>query len=603
VEVLTNLSSLEKPGYEFELTRFAILARRTASSRKSYTYVRDLAVERQTIANDSGAEPIRVPKTSPASGLFGNVPQCQQCRTRIISFGNSGLQALTACPTGGTMVCAWQSRIALPLAVCSRADPFLPREWAATRFRTTEDLPMTRFSAWKMACITLLLCTAMTVAAPAQTFTTIANFGDNPGSNPEFTALVQGPDGGLYGTTANQEDGGTVFRVGTDGTLSFIYSFCSLPKCVDGDVPYAGVIVGTDGNLYGVTSSGGAYGNGTVFRLTLSGTLATLYSFCSQLPCTDGRDPFGGLVEDTDGNFYGTTAAGGLYDDGTIFKITLTGIFETLYSFCAEGFPCPDGYSPEASLTEGTDGNLYGSTFGGGGEYRLGTLFKITPSGSFTALWDFSTQGGGDGPLAPLTLVSNGDFVGTTAAPNGHGTIFNVTSQGKLTLLHTFLCQRKCLGGNAPEGALALGTDGKLYGTTSFGGIANCPLGCGTIFQAQRGEFSTLYRFCSQTGCPDGYDPLGGLMQATNGVFYGTTSVGGANRGGTVFSLDNGAGALREFYSFRRAKSARRAAFSAKDSQEPPASRSTESLQTLRLFQTRSSRPPFPQARPPASSP
>ena len=187
-----------------------------------------------------------------------------------------------------------------------------------------------------------------------------------------LVTLVQGTDGGLYGTTDNLGDGpGTVFRLGTNGTLTTVYKFCSLPNCADGDLPISGVIVGTDGNLYGVTYEGGANDYGTVFRLTLSGSLTTLYSFCNLTGCTDGRNPYGGLVEGSDGNLYGTTAAGGTSEGGTgagtIFKITSAGLLKTLYTFCPQGGLCSDGASPQAALTEGADGSFYGSTFGGGG--------------------------------------------------------------------------------------------------------------------------------------------------------------------------------------------------------------------------------------------
>ncbi len=174
---------------------------------------------------------------------------------------------------------------------------------------------------------------------------------------PGLVTLVQGTDGGLYGTTDNLGDGpGTVFRLGTNGTLTTVYKFCSLPNCADGDLPISGVIVGTDGNLYGVTYEGGANDYGTVFRLTLSGSLTTLYSFCNLTGCTDGRNPYGGLVEGSDGNLYGTTAAGGTSEGGTgagtIFKITSAGLLKTLYTFCPQGGLCSDGASPQAALTE-----------------------------------------------------------------------------------------------------------------------------------------------------------------------------------------------------------------------------------------------------------
>ncbi|MGB7584581.1 MAG: choice-of-anchor tandem repeat GloVer-containing protein [Terriglobales bacterium] len=405
---------------------------------------------------------------------------------------------------------------------------------------------------WGKACAVLAVCAATGIAAHAQTFTTLVGFGGSDGATPGLVTLVQGTDGGLYGTTDNLGDGpGTVFRLGTNGTLTTVYKFCSLPNCADGDLPISGVIVGTDGNLYGVTYEGGANDYGTVFRLTLSGSLTTLYSFCNLTGCTDGRNPYGGLVEGSDGNLYGTTAAGGTSEGGTgagtIFKITSAGLLKTLYTFCPQGGLCSDGASPQAALTEGADGSFYGSTFGGGGQNHFGTLFKITPGGVFTSLWNFDQSGGGSKPIAPLIQLGDGGFYGTTTGdPNGYGTIFRVTRTGKLGVQYMFCNQRTCSDGRDPNAPLASGTDGNLYGTTAEGGNPNCPLGCGTIFQASKEKFTTLYSFCPQNGCADGYEPLGGLTQATNGVFYGTTWLGGVG-GGTAFSLNMGLGPFVTF--------------------------------------------------------
>jgi uncharacterized repeat protein (TIGR03803 family) len=413
---------------------------------------------------------------------------------------------------------------------------------------------MTKLSACKMACVVFVLCAATAITSPAQTFTTLVNFGGISGATPQFVSLVQGTDGGLYGTTDNLEDGpGTVFRLGTDGTLTTVYKFCSLPNCADGYTPFSGVIVGTDGNLYGTTNGGGAKGYGTAFRLTPTGSLTTLYSFCNQPNCTDGRNPLGALVEGSDGNLYGTTAAGGTDEGGvgagTVFKITTAGL-ETLYIFCSQGSSCSDGSGPEAALTEGIDGNFYGSTFDGGGEFDFGTLFKVSPSGVFTSLWNFNESGGGSKPIAPLVLLGDGGFYGTTTGgPNGYGTIFELASNGKLRVGHTFCHRENCSDGRFPYAPLALGTDGNLYGTTNAGGNSNCYIGCGTIFQTSKGKFATLYSFCANSGCADGAEPLGGLTQATNGVFYGTTNLGGIG-GGTAYSLDMGLG---PFVTFLRA--------------------------------------------------
>ncbi len=166
-------------------------------------------------------------------------------------------------------------------------------------------------------------------------------------------------------------------------TESVLYSFCSLGDCTDGSDPVGNVIQGSDGNFYGTTDGGGANGNyGTVFKVTPSGTLTTLYSFCSHggTSCTDGRLPWSGLIHGSDGNFYGTTNIAGAHFFGTVYKLTPSGALTTLYSFCSQA-GCADGYYPFAGVIQGSDGNFYGSTgFGGANPYGVtdgpGTVFK-----------------------------------------------------------------------------------------------------------------------------------------------------------------------------------------------------------------------------------
>jgi uncharacterized repeat protein (TIGR03803 family) len=241
--------------------------------------------------------------------------------------------------------------------------------------------------------------------------------------------------------------------------------------------------------LYG-TAGGGANGAGTVFTITPGGVLTTLYNFCSQINCTDGDEPNTGLIQATDGNFYGTTFAGGANNTcvyagcGTVFTITPGGVLTTLYSFCSQ-INCTDGDNPLAGLVQGTDGNLYGTTFEGG----------------------------------------------TNACPNGCGTVFTITPGGALTTLHSF---DGTDGANTYAG-LVQATNGNFYGTMSNGG----PIGAGTIFTiTPSGMLTTLQSF----DLTDGANPNAGLVQDTNGTFYGTTGTGGANSVGTIFSLSVGLG-------------------------------------------------------------
>jgi len=413
-----------------------------------------------------------------------------------------------------------------------------------------------------IACIIIIavFCVAATVAAPSQTYTVVTGFNPTQGSNPTGP-LAQGVDGNLYGTTETGGNSnsicpaaggtlgsgcGSIFKVTPSGQLTTIYEFCSLANCSDGAVPLGSLLLAANGNFYGVTSVGGAADHGTVFEITPTGTLTTLYSFCAQTNCTDGANPPGTLIQGVNGNIYGTTNKGGAHQSsackptatvvgcGTIFQITPSGQLTTLYSFCALA-NCADGELPVTPLTQGTDGNIYGTTTGGGvvntkfcGSTGCGTVFQITPTGTLTTIHKFCTVtvgtnpcGDGASPDTALVQVSNDSMVGTA------GNIFSITAAGKLTVLLSGL--------RAVEG-FTVATDGNIYGVTFSGGVNNsfCSGGastCGTIFKmSASGAFNTIYSFCqdgSADSCPDGALPVVGLMQATNGNLYGATFFGG----------------------------------------------------------------------------
>ena len=373
----------------------------------------------------------------------------------------------------------------------------------------------------------------------AQTLTTIHNFNGTDGHLP-FAALAQATDGNLYGTTYYGGAGGSgnVFKVSPTGTLKTAYSFCSERDCADGEYSYAVPVQGTDGNFYGTTYVGGANDQGTVFKLSPSGTLTTLHSFDG----TDGAEPLAGLVQATNGSCYGTTYLGGSKGDGSVFKVTPNGTFTTLHSFCSQS-GCADGKNPYAALILGTDGNLYGTTLEGGA-HGDGTVFKITPSGTLTTLHSFCSRSGcadGEFPQTGLLQASDGNFYGTTilGGSYGNGTIFKMTPTGTLTTLYNVCSQSGCPDGNYLYAGLTQATDGNLYGIMDIGG-AN---GYGTIFKITlSGTLTTLYSFCSQSGCTDGANPQVGLVQATDGNFYGTTN-------GTVFKITP-SGTLTTLYSF-----------------------------------------------------
>ena len=415
-------------------------------------------------------------------------------------------------------------------------------------------------------------CAITALALPAQTLTTLHSFTGPDGSFPS-AGLVQATNGYVYGTTLSggancaPSGCGTVFKISPTGTLTTLYSFCAQSGCADGAYPQAGLIQATDGNLYGTTSSGGAYcapyGCGTIFRISLSGTLKTLYSFCPETGCPDGDYPLAGLYQATNGKLYGTTFQGGAYCGsydvcGTIFEITPAGAFTTVHSFCAQA-NCTDGSGPMAGLVQSTSGYLYGTTVGGGA-HAYGSVFKTTLSGSLTTVHSFCSEGthpdctDGYAPEAVLAQASNGGLYGTTlygganytcgAINNpGCGTVFEITPAGKLTTVYNFGAKAGETDGNYPLVGLIQATDGSFYGEASGGGAYSE----GSVFKlSPSGTLTTLYNFCHQSGCLDGQNPYAGLIQNTNGDFYGTMYWGGASFEGMVFRLSAGLGPFVE---------------------------------------------------------
>ena len=398
------------------------------------------------------------------------------------------------------------------------------------------------------------LCAAVAVISPAQTFTTVFSFEGANGASP-YAGLVQGTHGELYGTTASggAHGFGTVFKITPSGTLTTLYSFCSLANCADGSVPYAGLVQATNGDLYG-TTDGGEYDGGTVFKMTPSGTLTTLYSFCSLTNCADGYYPSGGLIQVMNGDLYGTTSGGGAKGSGTVFKMSPSGTLTTVYSFCSLA-NCADGENPAAGLVQAASGDFYGTTYLGGANCTeiqgCGTIFKMTPSGTLTTLYSFCLQGDfpgcadGENPNVVLVQATGGGLYGTTGGggASGFGTVFRFSPGGSLTTLYSFCSLTNCDDGQNPQASLVQATNGEFYGTTVQGG----PNSAGTIFQiTPSGTLTTIYSFCSLANCADGRGAHG-LVQATNGNLYGTTASTNSGPGdGTVYRLSVGLGPFVE---------------------------------------------------------
>ena len=384
----------------------------------------------------------------------------------------------------------------------------------------------------------VVLSLMFSIAVPAQTFRVIYNFGNkNVGpKQPQSPGIISQSRGGNLFTTSSQggigvggAGGGDIFRISPGGALAEIYSFV-WPSDAPYPEPMSGLTMATDGNFYGTTLFGGDSSNGTVFKVTPSGTVTTLHSFTEGV---DGFYPLAPPVEGTDGNFYGIVSNGGSGTNvcGSIYKMTPSGSLTLIYEF-----DHTHGCSPQAPLLRGTDGNFYGTT-SGGGTYE-GVIFKITPLGKLTVLRNLDTTSGYEPGSCPLVQGSDGDFYGTTNFGGGSsnaGTIFKITPGGKLTILHAFSGS----DGTGSNSGLMQATDGNLYGTA-----APSSGNSGTIFRVTpQGNFSVLYTFNGSTG----QSPLGTLMQHTNGIVYGETTGGGAAGQGVFYSLDLG---LAPFVSF-----------------------------------------------------
>ncbi len=368
---------------------------------------------------------------------------------------------------------------------------------------------------------------AIAIASPAQTVSTIYEFSN--GTNPNLPAgvMAQGQDGNFYGITlsgggpANQ---GAIYKISSKGVLTNLHAMAQS----DGTT-CNGLTLGTDGNFYGTCQGGGTNDYGTLFKVTSAGALTVLHNFAALESTNDGCIPYAPPIQATNGDFYGTTGRCGTNGYGTVYKLTLAGTYSLLYNFQGP----PNDTAVPFGLIEGTDGNLWG--VGNGWIVSHGGVFKITLAGKESLVYTFTGEPDGAYPNASLIQGSNGDFYGTTeeGGTANDGTIFQITTSGKETVLYSFPNQTD---GAYPMLPLTQGPDGLLFGAAedcAGGGCAQA----GLFDITTKGVYKTVYLYplvCSNCAQPDGP-----LLLSTNGTFYSTTEQGGTDVG-SFYSVSNG---------------------------------------------------------------
>lgn len=407
----------------------------------------------------------------------------------------------------------------------------------------TAGVGMTMRKTFSVCFLGAFLFALILPAVQAQTLTPLYSFNANGSGDPtQFEnsgTLSQGQDGSIYTASVSGGAGtypypdGAFFSMTTSGALteSFVFTFSNEQGCPYGCNPYSGAEQLPDGSFLVAPLAGGQYGDGTVVHFTPNGSgfnATTLYDFTGG---SDGGEPNAAPILGPDGNYYGTTVCGGAtpcvnsQGCGTVYQLTPSGTLGWVYQF--DGTHGCHSFAP---LLLGKDGNFYGTALTGGTCSQCGLVFKITPAGVLTVLHNFNGSDGYE-PTAPLIQGTDGNFYGTAVVGIGsNGVIFKMTPAGRLTVLHS-------LKNDESEGAdfyagLMQATDGNFYGVTAAGGASNW----GTIVRVgSKGgtTFSVLYNF-------DGISAGGlkvPLVQHTNGSFYGFGNNGGAYTYGTFFSF------------------------------------------------------------------
>ena len=351
--------------------------------------------------------------------------------------------------------------------------------------------------------------------------TVLYSFTNSADGSQPAAGVIRDSAGNLYGTTYSGGTGGAgvVYELDAAGQETVVYSF---PSAVDGALPIAGVIRDSAGNLYGTTVFGGTANAGVVYKLDATGHETVLYTFTGG---ADGNTPWGGVIRDSAGNLYGTTSGGGPAGAGAVYRLDTAGNYTVLYSFTGGA----DGGNPYAGVIRDSAGNLYGTTAWGGTAY-WGVVYKLDTAGHETVLYSFT--GGTDGgyPRAGVIRDSAGNLYGTTdlGGTAGAGVVYRLDTAGNETVLYSFTGP----DGENPIAGVIRDSSGNLYGATSAGG----PAGAGVVFKLDTAaNYTVLYGF---TGGADGQQPQGGVVRDAAGNLYGTALHGGAFGGGAVYKLD-----------------------------------------------------------------
>ena len=348
--------------------------------------------------------------------------------------------------------------------------------------------------------------------------TVLHSFNGADGALP-FAGLLLASDGKYYGTTIGGNSGGTIYSIDTAGNFTLLYTFLGGAA---GAAPYGALIQTHDGSFYGTTALGGTSGNGVIFKMVLGNNPVVLHSFNA---ASDGAQPFGGLYQATDGFLYGTTSTGGPNGGGAAYRIATDGTqFTVLHGFPANA---SEGANPQASLTQGTNGFLYGTTLNGG-TANQGTVFKMDTSGNVTVL--YTMTGGSDGghPYSALIQADQDNFFGTcSTGGNGAGLLFKLDFKLIFSVKHRFDVSFE---GGTPISGVSFGGNRSLFGVVTTGG-AN---GNGSLYATdQYGTLTIIQPFSAANG----FNATGIPVQAPDSSVYGTAQMGGANGDGVIYKV------------------------------------------------------------------